>query len=105
MKLTGENKPQIEKHEEVNQQKEFRKAGQLKPPKKGQNLYRFNTKTGDLDAIDYEKEISLTMEGTVKKEGKVYRDPDCVYFSALNEKNAARKLHKAGLIESQKPNE
>lgn len=105
MNITGENKPTIEKHEEVNQKKEFKHLGRIKPPQKGQKLWKYNTKTGDLDIVEYEKEIAMGMNGNVKKSGKVYGNRDCVYFSALNEKNAARKLFKGGLIESKTPNE
>lgn len=104
MNITGENKPIIEKHEEVDQQKEFTLKGELKPPQKGQKLWEFNTVTGDLNVFDYEKFIQMGNNGETKKQGRVYGNPDCVYFSALNEKNAARKLFKGGLIESTTPN-
>jgi len=63
--------------------------------KRGLNLYSYNHKTGDLlevkiERVMYMEEKSGKMR-PVRKD-KAQWNPDCMYFQALNLKNAARKV-------------
>lgn len=67
----------------------------------GMRLYEFNYKTGACREIGTETTLELdvtTGQPTVRRSVKVQYDPDCVYLQALNERNAIRKLVKAGYI-------
>ena len=64
-------------------------------------LYEFNYKTGACREIGTETTLELdvtTGQPTTRRSVKVQYDPDCVYLQALNERNAIRKLVKAGYI-------
>lgn len=106
MEELHDNKTRIEKHDETNVQQEIRYVGKIiDRTKDGLKLWEFNTKTGDLVDIEPEKLIKITEDLTPTKAAKVLKDSDCVYFWALNEKSAARKLFKEKMITSTTPNE
>lgn len=66
----------------------------------GMRLYQFNYKTGECREIGTERRLEFdpVIGNNVTRSVKVLYDPDCVYFQALNERNAIRKLVKAGYI-------
>lgn len=66
----------------------------------GMRLYQFNYKTGECREIGTERRLEFdpVSGNKVTRSVKVLYDPDCVYFQALNERNAIRKLVKAGYI-------
>lgn len=91
--------------------------------KKGHTIYEVNIKNHTVapaefeeGAADYRKEVKteksrgvgiLSIDGGVKRvvldrpdaiRRKIIRKPDCIYISALNKKNAYRKLEKLGII-------
>ena len=66
----------------------------------GMRLYEFNYKTGECREIGTERRLEFdpVIGNNVTRSVKVLYDPDCVYLQALNERNAIRKLVKAGYI-------
>lgn len=66
----------------------------------GMRLYQFNYKTGECREIGTERRLEFdpVSGNKVTRSVKVQYDPDCVYLQALNERNAIRKLVKAGYI-------
>ena len=66
----------------------------------GMRLYQFNYKTGECREIGTERRLEFdpVSGNKVTRSVKVQYDPDCVYLQALNERNAVRKLVKAGYI-------
>ena len=81
------------------QKQELRYLGStiLRP---GMRLYQFNYKTGECREIGTERRLEFdpVSGNKVTRSVKVQYDPDCVYLQALNERNAVRKLVKAGYI-------
>lgn len=100
-----EQQPKIEKHEEANKQQEIRFLGSTRRPHAGMTLYEYNMETGWLKPAETINQIVYNAE---KKEAETHKkleiDKSCYYFWALNEKSAARKLYKLGLIASLTPN-
>lgn len=66
----------------------------------GMRLYQFNYKTGECREIGTERRLEFdpVSGNKVTRSVKVQYDPDRVYLQALNERNAIRKLVKAGYI-------
>jgi hypothetical protein len=95
------NQDKIEVQIEQQQKKEIKLIGkQRKIP--GLTLWEYNTKTFDLDKAKYSKvDLHLkslsSAEAALESRHKVIVNEACIYFQALNEKNAERKVKKAGL--------
>lgn len=68
----------------------------------GMRLYQFNYKTGECQEIGTGRRLEFdpVIGNNVTRSVKVLYDPDCVYLQALNERNAIRKLVKAGYIKN-----
>lgn len=64
--------------------KYYEKIGQIKP-KRGHKLYEFNYVTKTLEEVKTQ---------TVNGRKKYITQPDCIYVSALNKQNAAKKILK-----------
>lgn len=67
----------------------------------GMRLYEFNYKTGECREIGTETTLEIdvtTGKPVTRRAVKVQYNPDCVYLQALNNRNAMRKLVKAGYI-------
>lgn len=67
----------------------------------GMRLYEFNYKTGECREIGTETTLEIdvaTGKPVTRRAVKVQYNPDCVYLQALNNRNAVRKLVKAGYI-------
>jgi hypothetical protein len=95
------NQDKIEVQIEQQQKKEIKLIGkQRKIP--GLTLWEYNTKTFDLDKAKYSK-VDLHLKSLSNKpqelesRHKVIANEGCLYFQALNLKNAERKVKKAGL--------
>ena len=58
----------------------------------GHTLFQFNTKDGKLTKCVFESVFVDTANGNSLRKKIVY-DQDCLYISALNEKNAYKKLN------------
>ena len=100
-----EHKPKIEKHEEANKQQEVRFLGPTRKPHAGMTLYQYNMETGWLHPAETINQMVYNpATKKMEKREKLEIDKSCYYFWALNEKSAARKLYKLGLIESLTPN-
>ena len=76
-------------------------------PKKGHTLFQINLETGDVTKAEFtsvDMELSKLSENVTSQEvkKKVITKPNCIYISALNIQNAAKKFAKqakaAGLI-------
>ena len=76
--------------------KEFRFLAR-EPIKKGHTLFELNSDTGEIvPAIIQEQKTYVNLHGaTIAGNKKVYKKPGCIYFWALNLKNAYKKVKKA----------
>lgn len=78
------------RQKEEHEQKEKR-VGQLKPHK-GHTIFKYNTVTGELTkAVFDEVEYDITKG---KQQKRITVEEDCMYVSALNIKNAVKRLGK-----------
>jgi hypothetical protein len=69
---------------EIPTEKELKLKGQMKP-KRGHKLFEYNTKLNELQLAKFEpKEIGQNKKVIIRK--------DCVYVTALNKKNAVKRL-------------
>lgn len=75
-------------------QKEFKLLGSIKL-RPGHSLFAFNTKTTTLKKVDLKKEVHIGMKGETIKRSKAFQEPDTVYVTALNAKNALKKIIKS----------
>lgn len=102
MKIVTNNlpAPKTEVEAKKKQKQEFKLIGQTRF-KPGLQLFSFNIKTYELKKAVFveEKTVLFTdVKNNVQKK-KVRIEKDCVYFQALNMKNAVKKIVKQGLRE------
>ncbi len=100
------NKKQAQDHEIVSQReikKEIKLIGShLRKP--GHILWKFNTKETKLSRAEFHKQdvvLDFTKANPAKaiaKSSKVMVEENCIYFQALNEKNAIKVLRRNKLI-------
>ncbi len=84
------NKTQQEK-------KERNFLGQLKP-QPGHSVFEFNIDTAQINKIEFH-ENTIELDNTMKKKNKSLNvKANCFYLTALNVKNAKKKLRKIGFI-------
>ena len=98
--LEPKKQPKIEAHEEVNQKKD-RYKGSKRRKHKNHIIWEYNTKTGELLPAKIDKEV-VWDNGEPKEVNKLHTKKDCIYFEALNQKNAIKHLLKNGYIKSDK---
>jgi hypothetical protein len=90
------NETKVEITAEKEQRKEIKLIGQQRKIP-GLILWEFNTKTNELQPAQYKKEdveiksLDPTPEALTKR-NKVVVNEHCIYFQALNRKNAIKKL-------------
>lgn len=61
----------------------------------GHILWQFHVPTGNLSRAEIQREVAIKLkQGKTQKmaANRVMEKPDCIYFEALNERNAWRKL-------------
>lgn len=86
----------IEIREEAEQRKEIKLLGRQRKIR-GLITWEYNEKTHELKRAEYKKEdivlssLSMSPE-SISKVNKVVVNEDCIYFQALNRKNAIKKL-------------
>jgi hypothetical protein len=99
MKLTQDfNSDKIEIQEQQQQKKEIKLIGQQRKIK-GLTLWEFNHKTKELKKAKYQKiDVNLkslsTKDEDINFNHRVIVNENCLYFQALNEINARRKINK-----------
>ena len=64
-------------------------------PQKGHTLFELNLKTKEIKPATFEELDFVVNQITNGKKKKVIMQTDCIYISALNEKNALRKFFKS----------
>lgn len=79
----------------VKKKNEFHLIGSQRKVK-GHTLYAFDIVTKELMVATVKREILLGFDGNVRYENKLTVEKNCIYFQALNEKNAKKKLLKMG---------
>ena len=74
---------------------ELKKIGML-TPHKGHTVYEFNYVTKELSPALFEKQDAILNPETMEVTGKrtILTNPKSIYFSALNIKNAEKKIRK-----------
>lgn len=83
--------PDISIEKKVEQEKQHKKVGQLKPHK-GHTVFQYNTETGAITKAVFEELVLFNSLTKVNK--RINVEKDCLYVSALNLKNAAKKIAK-----------
>lgn len=83
-------KPQTKQHEERKAPAEFHLIGQLKKTK-GHTLFSYNTKTGEWKVAPVIREVLVGVDGKPVYNTKIVIEKDCIYYQALNLKNAIKK--------------
>lgn len=72
--------------------------GQLKP-EPGHSVFEFNIDTSEVSKIVFTPNSTITFEKNGKVKNKhIDVKPNCFYITALNIKNAKKKLRKIGFI-------
>ena len=97
--LDADNNKRTELLEQQKQEQRYLGSTILLP---GMKLYEYNYKTGACRTIPraMEHQFNGSTELGVRSSIKVQYNPDCVYLQALNDRNAIRKLVKAGYIKA-----
>ncbi len=72
-------------------QKEFKHLGRIKL-KPGHSLFAFNTKTTHLKKVEIQEQVMIDVKGQKKETKRAYQEPDTIYVTALNARNALRKI-------------
>ena len=91
--LPGEQMEYLQK-----QQHEFKHVGRMRKVP-GHTLFSFNRETKEVKPAQFERKISIGMDGKVKEETRCVIEPNCFYEQALNKKNFIKRLKKYGLLE------
>lgn len=61
-------------------------------PKPGHSVFEFNMETGSLVKLELKKELVLNPDRTLSTHSKAYEKQGCLYITALNERNAWKRL-------------
>lgn len=94
MKLDKFNAKEIEIHRHTEQKQEFKYAGSMRMIP-GLKLYAFNWDVMTIEEVKIKKEVSLDISKNKEIEkNKVFNDPKCIYYQALNYKNAVRHANR-----------
>lgn len=75
------------------QKQEFKKIGSIRL-KPGMKLYKFNPTTLILSEVITQNIAAISLSGETILELKAFHDPNVVYFTAINPKNAIKKAQK-----------
>lgn len=94
-KLNETPKFELNPEEGQEQEKKLRRVGQLKPHR-GHTIFKYNKKTNKLEKAKFEEDderfpTELNQKG---KRKIIMAEEDCIYVSALNVKNAVKRLAK-----------
>lgn len=88
LEIVNEVKKQVEK--------QLKFIGQHRPHS-GHKCFEINTKTGEINLAEF-KEEAISFEdaknGIISGKKKIVMKEDCIYITALNKKNAIKKLFK-----------
>jgi hypothetical protein len=91
MKTEKQTKDKVEQVNQKEVEKKLTHTGRVLQ-KRGHTLFQFNIKTRELTIAMFESAIHF--DDTKKIPKKVIVQDDCLYVSALNKKNAFKKLFK-----------
>lgn len=84
-------KAEIEAVQEQDKQFKFLHSFQKRS---GLTLFEYNTKTDELSKTIITSKAYISIDGESVVNHQVIHNPDCVYFYALNMKNAKKKVNK-----------
>lgn len=89
-----EIKSKVEIHQEAEKKQEYKLVGSLRM-KTGCKLFSYCTETDSgVREVNVQKNNTVSYIGGEVENSKAQFNPDLVYFQAINEKNALRKLDK-----------
>lgn len=91
--IKEKHKDEVVQVRQAEQEKQSRHLGSIRP-KKGHTLFEINLKTKEIVPATFE-EKEYRLDGKNSNRRTVVVKDDCTYISALNEKNAIRKLLKS----------
>jgi hypothetical protein len=95
--------PDIVQELKTPEKSEFKLIARLKP-RNGHTVYEYNTVTGEVGEAKFEKsdlavKFSRSEDGVLyaynESNKRIIRKPNCIYDSALNEKNFRKKIKPA----------
>lgn len=90
-----ENKDQIESEHLEREKIEFKFQHSIRP-RKGHTVWEINLKTKEISHAKYKETDIIDFHEAQKKTGKnikdIVRNPGFIYISALNQKNALKRL-------------
>lgn len=72
---------------------EFHYVGSQKKVR-GHILFSYNTKTKEIKPAEFKREVEIGMDGLPVYKTIAIQEKDCIYFQALNLKNAMKKINK-----------
>jgi len=87
-----------EKQEIVVAEKKLKQVFSARAPKPGKKVFEFNEKTFELKEADIEWSIHVDTRGKKRNKGKIITKENCRYLTALNFKNAWRKIMKTTMV-------
>lgn len=91
--LNDDTKDQLVIQAEAKKKQEFKYIGSQRRIK-GLTLFSYNTVTKELKPASIKSDVSIGLDGSVVYSNKAQIEKDCVYFQALNIKNARKKIQK-----------
>lgn len=93
--LNPKNENPLTQEIQIPVKSELKKIGELKP-RRGHTIFEFNYKTKVLSKARFEEVDAVLNTETMKvaTNRRIIAHPDAIYFSALNFKNAEKKIRK-----------
>ena len=88
--ISALERTQTKQHEERLAPAEFHLLGQLKKTR-GHTLFSYNTKTGEWKVAPVRREVVVGTDGKPIYKTDIVIEKDCIYYQALNLKNAQKK--------------
>lgn len=89
------NEDPVAEVKQKEQEKKIKKVGTMKPHR-GHTVYQYNTETGELTKAIFEEQ-NAKFNTPLNRQGKtkvIMAQEGCIYVSALNIKNAIKRLGK-----------
>lgn len=91
--LENNNSTKVEIHQEQNQKQEYKFIGRVHLIH-GCKLWSYNPEKDEMKEVKAVGKASISLDGNVNTKREAQYNPKYIYFQAINEKNARRKLEK-----------
>ena len=95
--IPTEHKDPVKEVRKKEEEKQEKYLGSMKPHK-GHKTFKYDTKTGELTEAKFEEDIASFVKKDKKdlspRRRRIIAEKECIYVSALNIKNAVKRLAK-----------